>query len=236
MARVLWPGEAPLGKCFRVRDEGGPCRVVVGVAEDIKRSSLTEEQPFQYYLPWRQYPGGGSGLFVRTGDHAAGLATLLQRQLQELVPPRALVRVDPLQSRLDLQVQSWQLGATMFTLFGMVALVLTALGLFSVISYGVAQRRHEFSVRMALGATRADVRGLILRQGLGVATAGIMLGLLMTLAAGRHMEPLLFDVSPRSPAVLGAVACTLFLVALVGSAVPAVVAGRTPIGESLRSE
>jgi ABC-type antimicrobial peptide transport system permease subunit len=236
MARVLWPGQDPLGQCFRVRRANDPCRVVVGVAEDVTRSSLTDETPYQYYLPWKQYTGAGSGIFLRVDGDPAERAPAIQRALQANVPARALVLVDPLQDRIDIQLRSWRLGATMFTVFGFVALALTAFGLFSVISYGVAQRRHEFGVRLTLGASPSEVHGLILRQGAGDAAIGIAAGIALTFASTARLRPLLFHVSPRDPAVYVLVTVALLLVAVAACALPARRAARTEIASIFRAD
>src|SRR5678815_2479672 len=109
--------------------------------------------------------------------------------------------------------RSWRLGATMFAVFGALALVLAAIGLYSVIAYTVAQRTHEMGVRVALGAKAGDVIGLIVREGLRVVIPGVALGAAFALAGGKWIGPLLFQVTPDDPSIFVSVIATLVVVA-----------------------
>ena len=124
----------------------------------------------------------------------------------------------------------------MFGLFGGVALIVAAVGLYSVIAYGVAQRRHELGVRSALGAGRGAIVRLIMRQGVAAAGIGIVIGLAIALAAGRYLEPLLFRVSADDPVVLTIVAVTLLTVAAAATIVPAFRGARSDLMHALRAE
>jgi ABC-type antimicrobial peptide transport system permease subunit len=134
------------------------------------------------------------------------------------------------------EVQSWRLGATMFVAFGGLALVLAAIGLYSVIAYDVAQRTHELGIRIALGARVRDLVLLVIGDGLRVALLGGAAGGIIALVAGHWLRPLLFDESPRDPVVFGTVAIVLFGAALLASGVPALRAVRVDPNEALRSE
>jgi ABC-type antimicrobial peptide transport system permease subunit len=134
------------------------------------------------------------------------------------------------------QIRSWKVGATMFAVFGALALVLAAIGLYSVIAYNVTQRTHEMGVRVALGAQAGDVIGLIVREGLKVVLPGVALGAIVALFAGKWVAPLLFKVSPKDPPVLIAVVATLIAVAILASWVPAQRASRVDPNEALRSD
>jgi ABC-type antimicrobial peptide transport system permease subunit len=124
----------------------------------------------------------------------------------------------------------------MFTVFGGLALVLAAIGLYSVIAYNVTQRMHEMGVRVALGAQGGDVIRLIVREGLTIVFPGITLGAIVALVAGRWIAPLLFDVSPKDPPVMVGVILTLIAVAIAASWVPALRAARVDPSEALRSD
>jgi ABC-type antimicrobial peptide transport system permease subunit len=128
------------------------------------------------------------------------------------------------------------MGSTMFLAFGVLALVVVAVGLYGVISYNVAQRSHELGVRIALGAQARDVVRLIVGQGARLATMGLGLGLALAYLTGRWVQPLLFQQSARDPAVYGAVSVVLLSVALVASALPALRATRTDPNSALRSD
>jgi ABC-type antimicrobial peptide transport system permease subunit len=134
------------------------------------------------------------------------------------------------------QTRSWKLGATMFTMFGALALLVAAVGLYSVIAYNVVQRRHEISVRVALGAQSPDVVRLVLADGLRVAVAGVAIGSAIAFAAAGYVGPLLFQVSPKDPVVFSSVAVVLILVAVMASLLPARRASRVDPAVVLRSD
>jgi predicted permease len=235
MARTLWPGRDPVGRCVKVGADTVPCSEVVGVAQDIRRSSLTDEDGLQYYVPIEQHAGRG-GLFVRTRGDPETRTEPLRRELQRVMPGDAYVTITPLAEILGSETRSWRLGATMFAVFGALALLVAAVGLYSVIAYNVAQRSHELAVRAALGAQGRDIVRLVVGEGARVAALGLTIGLAIALAAGRWVEPLLFRVSPRSPGVLAGVAAVLLAVALVASLIPARRAARADPNAALRAE
>ena len=142
-------------------------------------------------------------------------------------PSIAFVTVQSLQDSLDPQIRPWRLGATMFGLFGALALLVAAIGLYSVISYLVTQRRHEIGVRIALGARRADVLGLVVGQAMRLTLLGILLGAVAALGSGRLIASLLFEVEPGDPSVLAGAALLVAAVALLAAALPALRAART---------
>ncbi|HXJ30086.1 MAG TPA: ABC transporter permease [Gemmatimonadales bacterium] len=235
MARVLWPDRDPLGACIRIGGDTVPCTTVVGVAEDIKSRSLGDEPAFFYYLSADQFNPDGGGLFVRIRDAARARETV-RRALQPIMPGPSYVTVTPISDAVSGETQSWRLGATLFSVFGLLALVLAAIGLYSVIAYNVAWRTHEMGVRVALGAGMRDIVRLVLTEGVVLAGLGVALGTVIALIVGRWVAPLLFEESPRDPAVFVFVAATLLAVALVASLAPARRAGRVDPMQALRSE
>ena len=235
MARVLWPGRDPLGECVRIGGDTVPCSTVVGVAEDIKSHSLGDEAAYFYYLSAQQFSPDAGGLFVRVRD-AAAAREQVRRALQPLMPGPSYVTVTPIADAVNGETQSWRLGATLFTVFGCLALVLAAIGLYSVIAYNVARRTHEMGVRVALGAGMRDLVGLVLTEGVVLAGAGVVLGTGIALIVSRWVAPLLFQESPRDPVVFVTVAVTLLAVALAASLGPARRAGRVDPMRALRSE
>jgi ABC-type antimicrobial peptide transport system permease subunit len=144
--------------------------------------------------------------------------------------------VTPFSEIVGSQKRSWRLGATMFVAFGILAIVLAGIGLYSVIAYNVTQRTHELGVRVALGAQPRDVIGLVVVDGLRLALIGVGIGTVVALWAGRWVKPLLFDVSPRDPFVFVLVATVLVAVAAVASWLPAKRASRVDPNVALRSE
>ena len=236
MAAAVWPGQDALGKCIMIDARTAPCRVVVGVVENIRQRSLTGRETLQLYLAIDQIRPDEARLFVRMRGNAADHAEVVRRHLQRAMPGDAYVSVMTMRDILDPRQRSWQLGATMFVVFGGLALVLAAIGLYSVIAYMVTQRTQEIGVRIALGAGLGDVVRLVVGEGVRFAIAGIVLGGIVALWASRWVGPLLFSVSPKDPAIYGTVAFILLGAAIVASAIPALRAARVDPNVALRSE
>jgi putative ABC transport system permease protein len=236
MGKVLWPGKDPIGQCMKVSADTMPCTFVVGIAENIKEQSLAADSGYFYYLSAAQFHPQEGGLFVRMKGDATKFSEAVRRSLQKEMPGSSYITITPISEILGSQKRSWELGATMFVAFGVLALVLAAIGLYSVISYNVAQRTHELGVRRALGAQAADVVRLVVTDGLKLAGVGVLLGVGAALYASKWVKPLLFNVSPKDPWVFVAVAVTLVGVALAASWIPAVRASRVDANVALRSE
>ncbi len=236
MARTIWPGQDAIGKCMRMNADTAPCITVVGVTENIKQNSLSDDPGLQYYLPIEQFHLQEAGLFLRVGGDAELQKENLRREFQPLMPGTGYVTVTPMRDIIDPNLRSWQLGATMFLAFGGMALVLAAIGLYSVIAYDVAQRTHELGVRIALGARLGDVVRLVMGDGVRFALIGVGIGSAIALAAGQWIRPLLFDVSPRDPLVFGAVSAVLMGVAALASLTPALRATKVDPSVALRAD
>jgi putative ABC transport system permease protein len=239
MGKALWPGQDPIGRCVRMAapSANAPCTTVVGIAEDIRAASFEPEpRTFYYYRPAAQWYPQDGGLFVRVKGDAGQLVESLRKQLQGEMPGASYLTVSRLSDLLDARMRSWALGARVFTAFGALALLLSAIGLYSAIAYNVAQRRREIGVRLALGAERGRVVSLMVREGLRFAIPGVAIGCAIALYAGRWVKPLLFSESPYSPAVYGSVIVALIAVAAVASWVPALKAGRLDPKEALQAE
>ncbi len=242
MARALWPGEQPLGKCMIIGGAEGepppPCTEVVGVVVDARRSDLVEVAAMQYYVPLAQdvIREAPHALLVRAAGDPAALIPVVQRELLGLGPEVRFIGAQHFSEVLAPEKRSWKLGATMFTVFGLLALVVAAIGLYSVLAFGVAQRTQELGIRAALGATRERLLGLVLGEGVKLVAIGIALGLIVALLAGPRIAPLLFEVSPRDPLTLGAVAVVLLLVSVLASVLPALRATRVDPSHALRAE
>jgi predicted permease len=237
MGEVLWPGRDPIGQCVRMNADTMPCHTVVGIAEDIKAGSLKPDSNFYYYLAATQFSPQTGGLFVRVrrGTAKQHLETVRKR-LQQEMPGASYVKLTPFSEIMGQQTQSWKLGATMFVAFGALALILAAVGLYSVVAYNVTQRQHELGVRVALGASGPDVVKLVVTDGLKVVGAGVAAGLVIAYWASKFVEPLLFRVSPKDPPVFILVATTLLSVAIAASWMPARRASRVDPNVVLRSD
>jgi putative ABC transport system permease protein len=234
MARVLWRGREAIGQCMKVNSD--LCTTVVGIAENIKEQNLRTDSMFYYYMPVTQVLPRSGGLFVRVAGNATKFTEQLRRSLQREMPGASYVTVVPFEEIVALNMKSFRLGATMFVAFGGLALLVAAMGLYSVIAYNVEQRTHELGVRLALGAQPRDVATLVLSDGARVTVIGVTIGIAVALYASKWLEPLLFDVSPRDAAVYVMAAGTLLLVAMLGSWLPAYRASRTDPNIALRSE
>ena len=236
MARALWPGQEALGKCLRISADTAPCTTVVGVAEDQHLHSLRDAHEYTYYVPIRQFDDAANVVLVRLDGDAGKYSDAIRRGLQRSMPGASYVTAIPLRAMVEPAMRSWRLGATMFVAFGGLALLLAAIGLYGVIAYGVAQRRREIGVRIALGASRSHVVSLVVRGGLRLVIAGIVLGDSIAAFAGKWSGSLLFNESPTDPAVFAGVAGLLLLVALIATALPASSAARVDPNITLRAD
>ncbi|MDQ2768365.1 MAG: ADOP family duplicated permease, partial [Gemmatimonadota bacterium] len=235
MANKLWPQQNALGKCIKFADTL-PCTTVVGIAEDTKLNDVVDDHSMPYYLSIEQSEPADASLFVRMRGDAESQAEMVRKRLQPLMPGTSYVTVTPMRHIVDPAMSSWRMGATMFLLFGILALVLAAIGLYSVIAYNVAQRTHELGLRIALGAHARDVLRMVLGEGLRFGLAGIVIGVAIALAVGRWVQPLLYDESARDPLVFIAVAAVLVVAATAASAIPALRAVRVDPSIALRTE
>jgi predicted permease len=235
MARTLWPEGDPIGECLLIEDL--PCARVVGVVADARRFRLREDPHMHYYVPLGQETRmGGTTLLVRPVGDPEAFVNPLRRALLAMDPELGYVDTQPVQRLLDPQVRPWKLGAAVFGLAGLLALLVAAVGLYSVLSYLVEQRTQELGVRIALGARVGHVVGLVLRDGLGMSLLGIAVGSGLALLGGRFLQPLLFEASPRDPAIFTAVALSLGLIAVIASALPAWRANQVDPMRALRVE
>jgi putative ABC transport system permease protein len=236
MARTLWPGKDAIGQCVRIGADTAPCTTVVGIAENARTQDLRDDKMLHYYLPVTQKAATQGGLFLRVRGSASRQAESMRRALQRVMPGVTYVTVRPMSEVFDPMTQSWRLGATMFVAFGTLALLLAAIGLYSVIAYNVAQRTHELGVRMAFGAQVADVLRLILNEGLRLAAAGVVIGGAVAFYASRWVAPLLYEVKPTDPWVFVLAVVILLAAATLASLIPALRASRVDPSVALRNE
>jgi putative ABC transport system permease protein len=229
-----------LGQCIIVNDEESPCWEVVGVVENSRLTNLTGEVPWQYYLPMgstvTHLEEGPGALFVKAQGDPRALLPIVRQELRTLDPAIRFAHVRPLQAMVEPHLRPWRLGATMFSLFGVLALVVAMVGLYSVLAFNVARRTRELGVRSAMGASRTRLLNMVLRQAVGVTTIGVLLGLGVAYFAANKLGPLLFSTSPRDPAVLLGVGATLLVVAFFAAAIPAWAAARVDPMTALRAD
>lgn len=236
MAQVLWPGRDAIGQVIRIGTDTTPFSTVVGIAEDMRARQIAGEREFWYYVPMAQHGPSYPSLFTRVNGRAEDFVEILRRRLQQEMPGTGYINVMPMRTFVAPRQRSWEFGATMFVAFGALALVLAAIGLYSMIAYVVAQRTHELGIRIALGASVADVMRMIVGQGLAFAIAGIAIGSVIALWAGKWVEPLLFSQSARDPWIYTGVAAVLLVVAIAATLRPALRATRVDPTVALRAE
>ena len=188
------------------------------------------------YLPYRQTAYGSSmTLAVRTASDPNDFVPAVQEAIWGLDPNLPLVNVGPLEDRLRTSVAQPRFNSTLLTLFAVLALVLAGVGIYGVMAYTVSERTTELGLRMALGASGASVRGLVVRKALALTAGGIGLGVVASFGLNRVIASFLFGVEPTDVTTLAAVAAVLCGVALVASYVPAARASRLDPLEALRS-
>jgi predicted permease len=239
MARRIWKDASPLGRCIKVGGDTMPCSEVVGVVANLIQNDLRQREVLQYYVPIAQRQAESftmRTLLVRPRGDAAAEIEPLRRAMSDEAPSALFMDVRLLQSLVDPEIRPWTLGATMFGVFGALALVIAALGLYSVVGYEVARRAHEMGIRTALGARASDLLRLVMVGGVRIAAIGVGLGVVITLVGGEWLQPLLFEVRARDPFVIGGVTLTLLGAAMVASLHPAIRAARANPLDALRSE
>lgn len=237
MASTLWTGRDAIDQCVHVGDASNPCSRVVGIAEDVHRTGLREQASFQYYIPLgQQNLFGGARLVIRPAPGARLSWDELRRTIVEADPAVRAVEIRTLSESLAAEMRPLRLGTVTFGISSALALVVAVLGLYSLMSCLVAWRTREIGVRTALGATRSDIVGLVLRSGFVLAAAGVVLGLALALIAGRWIEPHLFQTSSRDGLVLLVVAAGILATAAVAGWLPARRATRISPTEALRAE
>src|SRR5256886_15245 len=235
MARLLWPGETAIGKGFMGRDKR--CAEVVGVMPDARRVNAVEDASMHFYVPFT--PDSSefiTALVVRARGRPQDLVAPVRAAMQQTAANLPYAAVTPLADLVAPSIRPWRLGTTMFGLFASLALVLAAVGLYGGLSYTLAQRSHEIGIRMAMGARRGNVLGLMVGQGIRIAALWAGIGALAALAGGRVLSSLLYGVSPHDPLVLFGAALIPLVVAAVASYVPARRAAKVDPVVALRYE
>jgi predicted permease len=242
MARMLWPEGDPIGRVFQAGGPSDPVLnppwTVIGVVDDAVRNGIGDEPFMQFYRPYAQRSERVlQGMYLRTEPGRANeVATAVAPIVRSLDPRVRYAMVQPLREIIDPQARSWTLGATMFTIFGALALVVAAVGLYSVLAFDVAQRTRELGIRTALGAAKGRLLRGVLVEGIALAGLGVALGLLIAVAVAPYARDLLFEVSPRDPAVLVIVAVALGATGVLASLLPALRATRVDPVVALRAE
>ena len=220
MAARFWGDQDPIGKRLKLFGDQD-FRQVVGVVADSKYNSLTEpRRPFMF-IPLLQEYSPNFNLHVRTSSEPRGMVSALRGEIQQIDPSLSVLNVQTLSERVRNSLGNERTQATLYSSAGGLALLLAAVGLYGVMSYSVAQRTREIGIRMALGAGRGNVMGLVLKQGVTLVSIGAVLGLGVAFGVTRLLASLLFGVSALDPLTFIATSAVLLVVALLASYVPA---------------
>jgi len=241
LAERYWPRESPVGKRIKFGRpaSNNPWFEIVGVVGEVKpRLSLDEARALpQVYTPILQEPFGSSpGLVVRTKSDPAGLTAALRQEINQLDPDIPLYQIATMEQLLAERRSDTRSISLLLSLFALLALALTAVGIYGVIAYSVTQRTQEIGIRLALGAQKSDVLKLVVRQGLLLAVIGVALGLGLALGLTRFLTTLLFGVSATDPLTFVVIAVLLMLTALLACYLPARRATRVDPMVALRYE
>ncbi|MEZ0335451.1 MAG: ABC transporter permease [Gemmatimonadales bacterium] len=234
-ARHYWPGADPIGKRLLGPDESAV--TIVGVVPETRYRDLRDARPSIYFpLSQSSFPVAPMTLAIRSEGRPADLVPTIRRAIGELEPGVALANAAPFETLLQEPLAQPRLNALLLVVFAGAAVTLAAVGLFGVMATIVRQRTRELGVRMALGASAADVGRLVLRRGMALATAGTSVGLLGALVGNRLLSSMLFEVSPTDAPTLGVVALILLCVAALASLIPTRSSTRIDPVVALRAE
>ncbi len=235
-ARRLFPGESPLGKVL-LRGPAANIRAeIVGVIHDVKTNGLNSPAPEEIYYPMRQLGQPGMGVVARTTGDAAALQALIRAAVSSVDPDQPISFFVTLESNVAQSLGAQRIVASLTAAFAVLALVLSAVGLYSVLAYVVSQRTSELGIRMALGAQPSQVVALVMRSGLTLVAVGLALGVAASAAVAHAIRTLLYDVGPLDPVVYAAVAVGFTAVASLACFIPSLRASRIDPLQALRTD
>ncbi len=239
MARQYWSGENALGKeLYGACPKNAPA-LIVGIVADSKQNTMDSQPEPELYEPYAQHAGFASFLItfvVRTHGSPIGLAGPIRRAIWEVDPDQPAIEMRTMEAVISDSLWQQRFSASVLGVFAVIALVLSAVGIFGVLSYSVSRRTHEIGVRAALGATGNDILRLVVGEGLLLTLIGVAAGVIAALALTRVLASLLYGVKPTDPPTFGGVAMLLVLVALLACYLPARRAAKVDPMVALRYE
>src|SRR6185312_1731529 len=236
LAKKQWPNESAIGKVIEFGNIDGDLTpmTIVGVVGDTREQDLASDPASMIYVSYRQRPGNGTDIFVEMAANNEASAIAAARPAFRQVRADMPMRFESIEAIIAQTVASQRFMLVLVGVFGAVALLLATLGVYSVISYLVAQREREISIRVALGARASDVVRIVLKQGIVLALTGTLIGAAVAVVATRVLKRLLYQVSTTDPISFAAVLLVLCAVAVVASYVPARRAARVDPMDVLR--
>jgi putative ABC transport system permease protein len=238
-ARRFWPGQDPVGRRVRFGSETRPPFTVIGVAGDVSMRGARGEARAEMYLPYWQFPEPGTNIVLRSSagpDAVESLASSLRAAVRSIDPDMPVSNITPMQRIVESSIAQPRLLAVLVSVFAALAMTLAAIGIYGTMSYNVAQRTAEIGVRMALGANRQDVFGLVARDGLLLAGAGIVIGTTAAVLMGRSLSTLLYAVTPGDPLTFAVTVAVSLTAALAATVLPARRATRVDPLVALRTD
>jgi predicted permease len=235
-ARTLWPGADPIGQHVQIGGDTGPWRTIVGIVGDVRHQDLATTPTMQMYLPQSQNTDSFLTLVIRTQGDPWQLANDARRAIAAEARDVPVFQIAPLTDLVERSIGPRRFVMVLLELFSGLALLMTAIGVYGVISYTVAERTREIGIRSALGAQPADIVRLVVGGGLTVVCSGLGAGLALAFAASRFLEGSLYGVSTTDPGTLAGVAVVLLVVALAAQVIPIVRAMRIDPTVALRED
>lgn len=219
MAEHFWPGSDPVGT--RIVLEKSEPRTIIGVVGDVKSSSLDTDSETELYLPFAEQPASSVGLVLRSSGDPQLLVANIKTSVREIDPNQPISQVATMQKMIDEFFERPRFNFMLFGSFAVLALTLSIVGIYALVSHSVARRTHEIGIRMALGAQRRSVLFLFMRDGAFIAIAGIALGLVGATATARLMTSMLFGIPPKDAVTFALVSIALLVVCLTATYFPA---------------
>jgi len=250
MAKKYWPGQDAIGQRITIGHGLGPefedpTREIVGIVGDVRENGLDSDPPPVMYVPWYQMSDGltrlGNSLvpaswIVRSAAPTTALTSEIQKEFQAVDAQLPIAQVQSMQQLVSKSIARQNFNMVLLTIFGAIALLLAAIGIYGLMSYSVAQSTHDIGVRLALGADRRDILSLVVARGMKLAGVGLLIGAAGAFAASRLLAQLLFGVKPTDPMTYALVTVALAFVAFLACYLPARRAMRVEPVIALRAE
>jgi len=233
LARQYWPNQNPIGGRIRL---WGKFREVVGIVGQVHHYGLEKEPAPTIYAPFEQMPDRAMALAVRTTMETGTVVSAVKQAVWSVDPGQPVFQIRSMDDYLSLADTAARISTVLLAIFAAVSMLLAALGIHGVVSYGVAERTREFGLRMALGSTPRQLQALVIRDGAKIALVGLAAGMAGAAALGSTMRALLYGVAPLDPVVMAGVAALLLTVTLIANYLPARRATQIDPLQALRHE